>query len=218
MVSDRQLNTSCPTGPLTTRFRLLGVLPLTFFLAQAVHYRQIDQLGHLLWMCNVGNLLLAVGLFLDQPIMIRVAGIWSIPGLVVWWRYVFTEWFYYATLDWYAVTSGTLAHIGGLVVGLVSLRRVRVDRLAWLYAFAWYLAIQFISRLITPAELNVNLSYRVHESWQTRFNSYWKFWIVLTIVGAAILWLTGWFLKRIWPCPSISQFQASQSSVVSSPK
>jgi len=193
-------------------------LPLTFFLAQAVHYWQIDQLGHLLWMCNVGNLLLAVGLFLDQPIMIRVAGIWSIPGLVVWWRYVFTEWFYYATLDWYAVTSGTLAHIGGLVVGLLSLRRLRVDRLAWLYAFAWYLAIQFISRLITPAELNVNLSYRVHESWQAPFNSYWKFWFVLTIVGAAVLWLTGWFLRKIWPCPSISEFQASQSPVVSSLK
>jgi hypothetical protein len=218
MVSDQQLNTSCPTGPLTRRSRLLGILPLTFFLAQAVHYWQIDQLGHLLWMCNVGNLLLAVGLFLDQPVMIRVAGIWSIPGLVVWWRYVFTEWFHYATLDWYAVMSGTMAHIGGLAVGLLSLRRVRVDRLTWLYAFAWYLAIQFISRLITPAELNVNLSFRVYESWQTRFDSYWKFWLVLTIVGAAILWLTGWFLKRIWPCPSMSQFQAPQSPVVSSPK
>ena len=218
MVSDQQLNTSCAIGPLTTRFRLLGILPLTFFLAQAVHYRQIDQLGHLLWMCNVGNLLLAVGLLLDQPVMIRVAGIWSVLGLVVWWRYVFTEWFHYTTLDWYAVTSGTLAHIGGLIVGLLSLRRVRVDRLTWLYAFAWYLAIQFISRLITPAELNVNLSYRIHESWQARFDSYWKFWLVLTIVGAAILWLLGWFLKRIWPCPSMSQLQSPQSPVVSSPK
>lgn len=207
MVSDQQPNTSCPPDPLTTRFRLLGIFPLTFFLLQAVHYWQIDQLGHLLWMCNVGNLLLALGLFLDQPVMIRVAGIWSIPGLLVWWRYVFTEWFTYATLDWFAVATGTLAHIGGLTVGLLSLWRVRVDRLAWLYAFVWYLAIQFISRLITPADLNVNLSHRIHESWQGRFDSYWKFWVILTIVGAAILWLLGLVLKRIWPCRPIGQQQ-----------
>jgi hypothetical protein len=194
-----------PAEQLTTRFRLLGILPLTFFLAQAAHYLQIDQLGHLLWMCNVGNLLLAAGLFLDQPVMIRVAGIWSISGLFVWLRYVVSEWFHYATLDWGAVTSGTLAHIGGLIVGLLALRRVRVDRLAWLYAFAWYLAIQFISRLVTPAELNVNLSQRIHDGWQGHFASYWKFWLALTLVGAACLWLLGWGLNKIWPCRAVPQ-------------
>jgi hypothetical protein len=194
-----------PAEPLTTRFRLLGVLPLTFFLAQAAHYWQIDQLGHLLWMCNVGNLLLAAGLFLDQPVMIRAAFIWSLPGLLVWLRYVVSEWFLYPTLDWSAVTSGTLAHIGGLIVGLLALRRVRVDRLAWLYAFAWYLAIQLVSRLVTPAELNVNVSHQIYEGWQGLFVSYWKFWLVLTIAVAACLWLLGWGLKRIFPCRSVQE-------------
>ena len=73
-------STILPAEQLTARFRLLGILPLTFFLAQAVHYWRIDQLGHMLWMCNMGNLMLAVGLFLDQPVLIRVAVIWSIPG------------------------------------------------------------------------------------------------------------------------------------------
>jgi len=45
------------------QFRLLGFLPLMFFLAQAIHYWQINQLGHMLWMCNIGNLLLALGIF-----------------------------------------------------------------------------------------------------------------------------------------------------------
>src|SRR5712691_2457202 len=117
--------------PLTPRFRLLGVLPLAFFLAQAVHYWRIDQMGHLLWMCNIGNLLLAVGLFLDQPVLIRVAVIWAIPGLFVWARYVVTEWFLYVDLDWGAVASSTITHVGGLIVGLFSLRRVGVDRQAW---------------------------------------------------------------------------------------
>ena len=49
--------------PLTLRFRLLGLLPLVFFLAQTIHYRRVGGMGNLLWMCNLGNLLLAIGLF-----------------------------------------------------------------------------------------------------------------------------------------------------------
>ena len=153
-------------------------------------------------MCNIGNLLLAMGLFLDQPVLIRVAVIWSIPGLFVWARYVVTEWFHYATLDWGAVASSTIVHIGGLTVGLISLPRARVDRKAWLYSFAWYFVIQLISRVTTPAELNVNLSHRIQEGWQGRFDSYWKFWLVLSILVAACLWLLGRFLNRLWPCRS----------------
>jgi hypothetical protein len=189
-----------PVEPLPTRIRLLGFLPFIFFIAQGLHYWQIDQWGHLLWMCNVGNLLLAAGLFLVQPLMIRVAVIWSVPGFFVWLRYVVWEWFHYATLDWGAVTSGTLAHIGGLAVGLIVLRRVRVDRRAWFYAFIWYLAIQLISRVVTPPALNVNVSHHIYEGWQGRFSSYFYFWVVLTIAVVIGLRIIGWCLERIWPC------------------
>ena len=194
-----------PDEPLTQKFRLLGFLPVLFFLAQAVHYWQIDQLGHLLWMCNVGNLLLAAGLFFNQRRLVRVAVIWSLPGLLIWARYVVTEWFGYATLDWFAVLTSTMAHIGGLAVGLVSLRRVCVDRLTWLYAFAWYLAVQFISRLVTPYALNVNVSQHIYSGWEPKFTSYLKFWLVLTVVVGSSLWLMTWAFTKLWPCEAEAQ-------------
>jgi hypothetical protein len=187
------------------RTRLLGLLPLIFFLAQALHYWRIDQLGHLLWMCNIGNLLLAVGLFLEQPLLIRVAVIWSIPGLFVWARYVVVEWFHYATLDWSAVASSSIVHLGGLAVGLYSLRRVGMDRQAWLYSFVWYLIVQMVSRFITPPELNVNVSQRIYEGWQRTFDAYWKFWLVLSTLVAICLWLLGLVLKRVWPSRPAAQ-------------
>jgi len=190
------------------RFRLLGVLPLSFFLAQTVHYWQINQLGHLLWMCNVGNLLLAAGLFLNQPRLIRVAVVWSVPGLFIWCRYVVMEWFGYARLDWWAVSASTMAHIGGLVVGLVALQRVRLDRLTWLYAFGWYLAIQFISRLTTPPSLNVNVSHYIYAGWEPEFQSYFKFWVALTLVVGACLWLLTWGFSKLWPCQPEAQSQS----------
>ena len=187
---------------LTTRFRLLGLLPLGFFFAQAAHYWQIDQVGHMLWMCNIGNLLLAVGLFIDEPLLVRVAVIWSIPGIIIWARYVVAEWFQYSVIDWGAVTASTLAHVGGLTVGMIALARVRMDRLSWLFSLAWFIALQLVSHAAAPPELNVNVSRYVYESWRGAFNAYWKFWLVLVMVVTATLWLIAAVLRRFWPSTS----------------
>jgi hypothetical protein len=156
-------------------------------------------------MCNIGDLLLAIGLFINHRVLIRVAGLWVIPGLFLWWNYVVREWFTYPALDWKAVASSTLVHIGSLVVGLLALRRVRVDSLAWLYAFAWYLGVQFVSRLITPPALNVNVSHHTPEGWQTRFSSYWEFWLVGTLAVALCLWVLGYLFRRLWPAEQVTK-------------
>src|SRR5215813_12070112 len=70
-----------------TKLRLLGILPLVFFLAQVKHYWPINELGNLFWMCNIGNLILALGLFFEKPLVIRLAAIWTIPGLIIWILY-----------------------------------------------------------------------------------------------------------------------------------
>jgi hypothetical protein len=171
--------------------RLLGLLPLLFFVAQGIHYWRINQLGHMLWMCNIGNLLLAIGLFLETPLLIRVAIIWTIPGFFVW--------FFYVVMAWGIFFSSTLAHVGGIVVGMIVLRKVGMDRKAWVYAFSWYLLIQLLSRLLTPPDLNVNLSHRIQSGWEQTFSAYWQFWLTLTLATAAILWAIGSILWKVWP-------------------
>ena len=174
-----------------TRLRLLGILPLLFFVAQGIHYWRLNQLGHMLWMCNIGNLLLAIGLFLEEPILIRIAIIWTIPGLVVWVLYV--------VLTSGIIPSSALAHVGGIVIGMIALRKVGMDRKAWFYALAWYLLIQLVSRLFTAPDLNVNLSHRIQPGWEQTFSSYWRFSLTLTAATALILWSLGWMLWRIRP-------------------
>jgi|SRR5215213_4355046 len=173
-----------------TKLRLLGVLPLIFFLAQGVHYWRISQLGHMLWMCNIGNLLLALGLFLEKPRVIRLAAIWTIPGLFIWILYV--------VLAWGVFLTSTLAHLGGLAVAMVALSRVHMDRSTWRWAFGWYLMVQLASRFDTPAELNVNLAHAVQPGWEGTFASYWTFWLVLTVFTAVVLWLSGLFLNEVF--------------------
>lgn len=173
------------------RYRLLGFLPLIFFFAQAFHYWRINELGHMLWMCNIGNLLLALGLFLQRPLLIRVAVIWMVPGLLVW--------FIYVVLAWGIFLSSTLAHVGGFAVGMFALRRVRMDRVSWLYALGWYFIVQLISRLFTAAALNVNVSHAIDPAWQQTFNAYWKFWLALLLIAIALLGGLNFFFYKLWP-------------------
>lgn len=179
------------TGQLDTRDRLIGLLPLIFFVAQAIHYWRVGGMGNLFWMCNVGNLLLALGLFLNHRELIRAAAIWTIPGLLIWIRYVLFEYDF--------VVSSALAHVGGIIVALIVLRRVRMDRIAWVYAFVWYLFMQVVSRLLTNPRLNVNVAHRIQTGWENAFSSYWKFWIVMTVLGSCSLWAIGLMLSWIWP-------------------
>ena len=174
-----------------TRMRLLGFLPLFFFIAQIVHYWRIDELGHLLWMCNIGNLALAIGLFLEQPLLVRVSAVWTIPGLIVWFLYV--------VLAWGVFLTSTLAHVGGIAVAAIALQTYRMDRNSWAYAFGWLLVMQLLSRLFTAPQLNVNLAHAIQPGWERTFSSYWSFWLVLVIATAAVLWLSWWLWRTLWP-------------------
>lgn len=164
----------------------------------------------MLWMCNIGNLLLAIGLFAEQAILIRVAVIWMLPGVVVWFVYVVPTWgmlltgrFRFAEL--FAVVSSTLAHLGGCAVGLVVLRKVKVDGRTWLYAFVWYFIVQLISRLTTAAALNVNLSQNIQAGWEGGFSSYLKFWLLLSLLVGICLWILGSLLRMLWPAETSHQ-------------
>ena len=181
---------------LTTRtpdysVRLLGVLPLIFFLAQGIHYWRINELGNMLWMCNIGNLLLAIGLFLENRFLMRVAIIWTIPGLIIWFLYV--------VLTWGMFFTSTLAHVGGLLVGLVALKRIGMERNIWPYAYGWFLLLQVLSRVFTSAGLNVNLAHKIQPGWDQAFGAYWQFWIVLTLVAFAVLFGVELLFRKLWP-------------------
>lgn len=173
------------------RIRWLGLLPLVFFSVHTLYYLHHGGVSHMLWMCNIGNLVLGLGLLLDWPALIRMSVFWLIPGLPLW------IWFMVMKGGW--LLTSMFSHVGGLAVGLIGLRRVRADRWAWLHAFAWYLFVQQVCRMFTPPELNVNIAHRIYDRWENVFGTYGQFWLATTLVAGIGLWTMGLLLQRLLP-------------------
>jgi hypothetical protein len=81
-----------------------------------------------------------------------------------------------------------------------------------LYAFAWYLFMQLVSRLITSPEINANVAHHMQRGWETVFGSYWKFWLVMSALVAAMLWAIGMVLSWIWPARSFANLQVEEAT------
>jgi hypothetical protein len=176
---------------LSRQFRLLGLLPLIFFIAYLLHFLYLGELGNILWMCHLSNLTLAFGLFFCQRPLVRVSVLWLVYGLPLWlWN--LTE------FGLASVTSlGT--HLGGLAIGLIVLSKVRMERRIWLYALVSFLIVQQVCRLTTPAELNVNIAHSVYFGWESMFSVYGQYWLFTSISAGIGLWIFEIVLLKFWP-------------------
>jgi hypothetical protein len=175
----------------TMWFRSLGWLPLILFVARFVAYQQLGQPSQMLWMCHLANLTLAIGLFLANPLIIRVSVLLLIFGIPPWIVDMFTI---------KIVTPVSIAsHLGGTVVGLLAIAKVRAQSWSWLAALLSFILVQVISRFVTPPEFNINTAHRVYDIWKDTVSSYWIYWVISTAVIGVTLWAIEWALLRLFP-------------------
>jgi hypothetical protein len=176
------------------RFRLLGLLPLAFFLSRVFEYVRVGTPEHILWGCHISNLLLAIGIFLAHPTLIRIASFWVIFGVVPWIADM--------AVSGLIVPVSIFSHLGGFVLGIVALQRVRMTKWNWVWSLSYFLVLQQISRLVTPPEniyMNVNVAHFAYGPFKDWFSSYWKYWVVNTILTAIALWAIELVMIKIFP-------------------
>ena len=178
----------------TSRFRLLGLLPLCFFIARAIEYVVIAKTPEqMLWSCHVSNLMLAVGMFLGNPLLIRVAVFWQILGLPPW------------IMD--AVVSGMIkpvsifSHLGGSIVAIIAIRQVGAKRWSWVPSLIYFVVLQQITRLLTDPGpyTNVNVAHFAYGPMKDWFAVYWKYWVVNTSIVALTLIILEFVFLWLFP-------------------
>lgn len=177
----------------TLRFRLLGVLPLLFFVTRAIEYAVIAKTPEqILWSCHVSNLLLAFGMFLANPFLIRVAVFWLILGVPPWIIDMVSS---------HLITPVSIfSHLGGFIVAIVAIRQVGAKLWSWIPSLIYFVILQQITRLVTaPTDYtNVNVAHFAYNHW-VLFSSYWKYWVVNTALAAATRFIIGLVLLWLFP-------------------
>jgi hypothetical protein len=172
-------------------YRLLALIPLGFFIAHFIHHWNEGYPAYILWLCNLNNLLLAIGMLTGWRLLIQIGILWLIPAMPLW---AIESWMYG---DW-PLTS-ILSHLGALTVGLFLLPRIGMNRWVWLPALIYAFIIQLLTRWITPAKLNINVAFAPYMFWEELFPQYWQFWLFISAEAALGLFLLNWFLAKRFP-------------------
>ncbi len=175
----------------TAWFRSLGWLPLIFFIARAVEYVQVGTPSQVLWMCHLSNLMLAVGLFLANPFVIRVAVLLLIFGV--------PPWAVEMAVSRLVTPVSIASHLGGTIVGLIVIAKVGAKPRIWAPSWALYIVVQLICRLTTRPELDINNAHRIYSIWKDTFSSYWQYWPIATLVVGISMWVFEFGLLKLFP-------------------
>jgi len=133
--------------------RWLGALGIAFYAGHAGRRALLGHPEHLLWMCHVAALLVATGLLAEAAVLNAVGTQWLVTGVPLWLADLAAGGEFFPT--------SVLSHVGGLLLGLVGLRRLGVPRGTWWKSAVLLAALTLLTRALTPASENVNLGFSV---------------------------------------------------------
>lgn len=176
---------------LTKRFQWMAVLPLLIFLYRLWQYADFGEPGWIMYNCHITTLMLAIAMAAGSALLIRIASIWLVIGLPMW---LIDAW---VTQEiWIAsITS----HLGGFLLAMYAMRKVRATGWSWFPAWAWFLFWQYVTRLTTKPVLNVNIAHTPYTACANWFSNYWSFWPVCAIVVGLMVVIVELLLFRLYP-------------------
>lgn len=174
--------------PLT---RTLGGVILAALVALAYQKYTAAVLPEMLWACHLASALVALGLFTLRPLPVAVGTLLHLcVGLPVWLLDVLVV----------GVTTAQsfVLHLLTPAAGLFFLisRRPALPRQIAPLAFALAATAAALSRLFTPAELNVNLAHDIYSPVAHVFPSFWFYQLANYALLAGLLFLGAQALDR----------------------
>jgi len=181
------------------RFRLLGLLPLFFFFARVFEYAYWAKTPEqILWSCHISNLLLAVGMFVASPLLIRTSAFWLILGV--------PPWVIDMVVSKLVTPVSIFSHLGGVAMAMVAVWYVRMKRGSWIPALIYFVVLQQITRFLIVRFVgeptiynNVNVAHFAYGGMKDWFAHYWTYWLANTAAVAVTLWVMDWALAKFFP-------------------
>lgn len=145
--------------------RWWGFIPLFMFALKAWQYRAPQDQYQLLWFCNAANLLMGLAIFTHWGNGVFVCSALLLVGLPIWVFDVF------ATGDFHVFSVFT--HVVSPLVGVLVGRQLGANRHVFWQTLAFYLLLQLLARLFTPAAQNINVAFDIYAPVKKLFPNFW---------------------------------------------
>lgn len=172
----------------TVRLRALGVLALCYFALHAANYARQGRVHEVLWNCTLSNAVIGLGLLCLARLPVAIGVTWLCMGNLAWLADVLFGGEFFVT--------SLFTHVGGLVVGVLGVAELGWPKAAWLWATLGMLALQQLSRLVTPPAANVNLAFSIYSGWEKVYPSYRAFWLIMFTEAVFVYYVSGRLFER----------------------
>jgi hypothetical protein len=159
------------------RFTFLGYLSVLFYIIHSVSWIIKGVPANLLWTCHLASLFIGIAVIFRIPLLNSLSVLWLSIGNIIWTIYL--------TSGGDFEPTSTLTHWGGLIVGLIGVRKMGMQKYSTIWSLAVLLIIQQLSKFITPESENINLAFRVHETAEKTFSSYTIYFFFLALVSTS---------------------------------
>jgi len=169
--------------------RWLGLAALGCFAVHASYHVLAGRWPDVLWGCHIATLLVGIGALLERAEPVAVGVLWLCFGNPLWILDVST--------GGELLPTSLFTHVGGLVIGLLLLKRLGLPPHAWLHATLGFLGLLLLTRLLTPRAANVNLAFAVEHGWEKTFPSYPVYLLLLVAAGTATFALAQLGLRKV---------------------
>ena len=148
------------------------------FALKAWQYRAPPDQYQLLWFCNAANLVLALAIFARSGTGVFVCTALLLVGLPFW---VFAV----IATGVFPVFS-VFTHVLSPLVGMLVVRQLGASRHVIWQTLVFYLLLQLLARLLSPAAQNINVAFDIYAPVKKLFPNFWIYSL------ANLIGLTAW--------------------------
>lgn len=166
-----------------------GLVSLACYAAHGGYHLFHGRPEDLLWACHLGAVLIGTGLIVPSAVISGVGTMQLCLGTPLWILYLLGGGEFMPT--------SMLTHVVALVIGLFAVRQCGMPKgTAW-KSVATLVFLIVVSRLVTPAEANVNVAFAVQSGWEDLFPSY-RVYIAVMVGMAGVYFLVLEYVLRRW--------------------
>ena len=180
--------------------KVLGAAAIFCYATHAGFHVLHGRPEDVLWACHLGAFIVGIGLLVPSPAVNAIGTFWLCYGTPLWLVDLATGGEFFPT--------SIFTHVIALGIGILGCIKLGVPKNVWWKAIIAAVALILISRLVTPAQANVNLAFSVPATSKNQITSHLGYLGIMIGIASLYFFVLEWAFRR-WLAPPQARKEGS---------